>query len=706
LTPISARGSAGGAHRAETGKSWDIRVHGTTLSAPCEVWPGNFTFPPMDRHRGALLFLIGLAACREPPEPLPTRRPPVEWPSYAGDPASTRYSPLRDIRPDNVRRLRPTWTWKVGEQLQRATPQTPPEIIPGAFEATPIMVGDTLYLSTPLNRAVALDASSGRELWSYDPMAYRWGRLADYRVGMVHRGVALWTGAGGRRVFLTTRGWLVALDAATGLPIRSFGDTGVVDLTRNLTSPVRRSDISNTSPPLVWGNLVIAGGTVGDAAIYPHPPPGTVQAFDAQTGALVWAWDPMPSPRDAARATWQNGSAELNGHMNVWSPFTIDSARGLLYLPVSAATNDWYGGNRPGDNLYSESLVCLDARTGQRVWHYQLVHHGLWDYDPASPPVLLNINREGRRIDIVAVAGKTGFVYVFDRVTGIPVWPIEERPVPPSDVPGEQAAPTQPFPTRPAPFTPQGITLGDLVDFTPALRRQAVAKVAPYRLGPIFTPPTLAGSVVLPGWVGGAGWGALSADPTTATLFVKATTRPILAKLVPLESVQGSPWSGYSADASLGMAAVPLSIEVPGRFRLLPRPRRERVRVPIVKPPYGTLTAIDLNTGEHRWQITLGDTPRVRYLPMLRHLSLPPLGVDGPPGGVVTASGLIFIAGGGRTLYAIDVANGGIRWQHPLKYSGSSNPMTYRTRDGRQYVVIATGAGNFAELRAFALQDR
>ncbi len=642
---------------------------------------------------GRFLAALGLAAasfplsaCRTEPEAGdPALR--LEWPVYGGDPGAQRYSLIPGLTPSSVVSLQQAWTWRTGER--RLKSRTGEGVRPDKFEATPVMLGDTLYLSTPYNRAVALDASTGRELWQFDPGATQWGAIGDDRAGFVHRGVAVWTGAGGRRVFLNSRWRLFALDAATGRPIASFGTAGEVDLTRDLRWPVDRFAYGNTSPPVVFGNLVVVGSSVADRLIHDKDPPGDLQAFDAMSGRRVWRWEPVPPPGVPGSETWDAGANERTGHGNIWAPFTVDTARGLLYLPVSSPSNDWYGGRRKGAGLYGESLVCLDARTGRPVWHFQLQHHGLWDYDPPAAPVLVSLAVGDRAVDAVVLTGKTGFVYAFDRVTGKPLWPIEERAVPASDVPGEAAWPTQPFPTRPPAFARQGISDSDLVDFTPELRARARILLDSLRHGPIFTPPSLRGTIVLPGWVGGAGWGGGAFDPVSATLYVKATNLAVLARLVPRDS------AGFVLDPG-ARPDLPLLLD-------LPVPSGPAARVPLVKPPYGTLTAIDLTKGELRWQVTLGDSPGIRFHPALKHLNLPPLGVAGVPGPLVTRGGLIFITGGGNVLYALEAEGGRTVWSADLGQVGYSNPMAYRTAAGREFVVIATGVGEGAKLVAFAL---
>ena len=624
----------------------------------------------------------------------------VEWPTYGSDAGATKYSVLSDINRRNVRRLTMTWRWRVGEQPIPKSDSTR-AARPGSFEATPLMIGDTLYFSTPYSRVVAMDANTGRPFWIYDPRAYAFGQPSN-GTGFVHRGVATWTNGRERRIFINSRWRLIALDARTGRPIRNFGDTGVVDLTAQLRRPVNKLHYTNTSPPVVWGNLVMVGNGVGDRLVYRDDPPGDVQAFDVRTGKRVWAFNPIPQPGEFGNATWEDSSWKHTGHTNVWAPFSIDSARGLLYLPLSTPSNDWYGGARKGDNLFAESIVCLDARTGERQWHFQTVHHGLWDYDIPAPPVLGTVTVAGRRTDIVAVPTKMGFLFVFDRLTGRPVWPINERSVPTSDVAGERTAATQPFPTKPAPFAQQGFTESDVIDFTPAIKQRALATIASYRIGPLFTPPSNAGTIVMPGAIGGAGWGGGAFDPETGLIYIKATNSPALYRIIKMESASDTVDAAYMVD--LPHSTPSLSIDVPADT--VAEHQAPVSELPINKPPYGTLTAIDLNTGDRRWQVTLGDSPQIRRNPLLRGVSLPPLlGVAGAPGAIVTRGGLVFVSGGGSKLYAIDKMTGATLWEAELGRRAYSVPMTYRTRSGKQFVVIASGAGADAELVAFALGD-
>jgi quinoprotein glucose dehydrogenase len=509
--------------------------------------------------------------------------------------------------------------------------------------------------------------------------------------------VATWSDGKERRILIASRWRLIALDAATGRPIPTFGTNGEVDLTTNILWSVERKHYTNTSPPVVYGDLVIVGNGVGDRLVYKRDPPGDIQAFDVRTGRRVWRFNPIPQPGEYGHETWEDSSWARMGHTNVWAPFTVDVRRGLVYLPFGTPSNDWYGGERHGDNLFAESIVCLDAKTGRRVWHYQIAHHGLWDYDLPSPPVLATIHKDGRAVDVVAMVTKQGWVFVFDRVTGTPIWPIEQRAVPASTVPGERAAATQPFPTRPPPFAKQGFTEDDVIDFTPEVKRLALAEVRRYRTGPLYTPPSLEGTIVMPGAIGGGGWGGGAFDPATGVLYVKATNNPALFKLFPVETASDTVQARYMVE--LGRS---LGVRAPADAA------NERApELPVHKPPYGTLTAIDLNRGEQLWQVPLGDEPSIRNHPLLRGATLPALlGVRGAPGPIVTRSGLLFVTGGGQVLYAIDARDGGTLWQHDFGRVAYSVPMTYATRDGRQFVVVATGSGSNSELVAFTVGNR
>lgn len=597
------------------------------------------------------------------------------WPVFGGDAGGMKYSRADQINRANVQQLQIAWRWKTGEE-----PDPQKGTAPGEFEATPLMVGDTLYVSTPYNRAVALDASSGKEIWSYDPHAYDAGQ-PPISVGFVHRGVAMWANGTQRRIFINSRWRLIALDAKTGKPIAEFGKQGEVDLVDVLGWAGDKRHYGNTSPPVVFRNLVFVGNSVSDSLVYHNAPPGDVLAFDALTGRLAWRFRTIPREGEFGNKTWDASSWQASGHANVWPPFVVDSERGLLYLPVTTGANDYYGGDRKGDNLFADSLVCVNATTGKRVWHFQTVHHGLWDYDGVMPPVLTTIHVNGKKIDAVAAPSKVGFVYVFDRVTGKPVWPIVERPVPQSDVPGEKTSVTQPFPTKPPPFAKQGFTMDDVVDFTPEIKALALGKLKPYRMGPLFMPPSLEGTIQMPGNQGGANWGGASFDPEIETLFVRSSNAPYLARVKKSKLLTGE-------ETYVGSG---MNLTADG--------------IPVQKPPYGVITAIDLSKGEQIWQKPIGDTPAVRDHPLLKDLTLPELGSVNHAGLLVTKGGLIFSSGGDGYLYAVDERDGKPLWRGDLRTKSEAIPMTYVAPSGRQYVVIATGAGRDAVLIAFALPD-
>ncbi len=631
--------------------------------------------------RRAVLAAAAVFTC------LSADRGPVDWAFWGGDPGGTHYSTLTEINTSNVAQLRQAWTWKTGETELKEY-----DTRPGMFENTPVMLDGVVYATSPYNRVVALDPETGTELWSYDPKSYVDGQPPN-GTGYVHRGIALWRDShdGNKpRIYLNTRYRLISIDAKSGKPVASFGDNGVVDLSQGLVWQINKMHYTETSPPVVYKDLVIVGNGVGDRLVYKNDPPGDVRAFDARTGRRVWSFHTIPQAGEVGNETWGNDSWKFTGHTNVWAPFTLDEKRGLVYLPVSTPSNDYYGGNRPGNNLFGEALVCLDANTGARKWHFQIVHHGLWDYDLASPPVLATINVDGKKIDAVVQLTKEGFAFVFDRVSGKPVWPIEERPVPASDVAGEHASPTQPFPSKPPAYTPQGVSLDDAFDLTPELKAEAQEEMKKYRLGPLFTPPSLQGTLMRPGNIGGANWGGGAFDPETGMLYIKTTNTVSVARVKKTDRSSSNPrasevdaeWSGdLGAQASF------------------------HGRLPLTKPPYGHVTAIDLNHGAIAWQQPFGDWPELRNNPALKGVVLPAtLGIGGPQGGVVTKGGLFFVGGEDLSLHAIDKTNGKDLWQGVLPGRSYGVPMTYRTRAGHQFVVIASGQGAGAALVAFSIR--
>ncbi len=458
-------------------------------------------------------FRPGTAELGGAASPEPSNRT-TEWRYYGGDSAGTKYSPLEQINAANVRKLHTAWSWKAQNF------GTQPEF---NWEVTPLMVGGRLFLTAGTRRdAVALDAATGETLWMY--------RLEEGERGATvarrnNRGLAYWSNGREERILLISPGYqLVALDARTGRPMADFGKEGVVDLWEGLDrDQVKPGEIGSSSPAIVVGDVVVVGAALQAGVAPPSRKnvPGYIRGYDVHTGKRLWTFRTIPRPGEFGNNTWENGSWEFTGNTGAWGPLSADQELGFVYVPVETPTSDFYGGHRPGNNLFGESLVCLDARTGRLVWHFQMVHHGVWDWDPPTAPTLLDITVDGRRIKAVAQITKQAWVYVFDRVTGKPVWPIEERPVPQSDVPGEHTSATQPFPTKPAAFDKQGFTIDDLIDFTPQLHAEALKIASQYRLGPMFTPPIVTGAggkkaaITLPSPTGGANWQGGAADPET-----------------------------------------------------------------------------------------------------------------------------------------------------------------------------------------------
>ncbi len=619
-----------------------------------------------------------------------------EWWVYGADKANTKYAPLAQINAENVSTLQIAWRWRSADRdiLQRH-----PEIRTGHYETTPLMVGGVLYASTSLSQVAAIDPENGATRWLYDPQTFA-GRTPPNR-GFIQRGVAYWTDGNEQRILIGTGdAYLIALDATTGHPLPTFGQGGRVDLWQGLRHPgPLRQVYGVTSPPIVCRDVVVVGASILDLPRHAMPP-GDIRGFDIRTGALRWVFHAVPQAGEFGVDTWAEGSWTHAGNTNVWTIMSCDEELGYLYLPFSTPTNDYYGGHRPGDNLFAESLVALQAETGARVWHAQLVHHGLWDYDLPAAPNLVDIPMAGTQLKAVAQVTKQGFCFVFDRVTGTPLWPIEERPVPQSTVPGETSSPTQPFPSRPAPFERQGMSEDDVVDFTPELRQEALAILRQYNHGPLFTPPAVEKpTVVLPGPAGGASWSGAAFDPDTGWLYVPSVTQPFTVTLY-------TPKSGESPARFVG------------RVAYLPGPRE----IFLTKPPYGRMTAIDLTTGEQRWMVPLGEGPRHRAA--LKELDLPPLGwpfrthtlltktllfgaQEGPTSGVQPSrrgfADEFTLEGRDPKLRAFDKGTGALVADIALPANVNGAPMTYMA-SGRQYIVVAVGGANVpAELVALRL---
>ena len=633
--------------------------------------------------RLAILTLL-LAGCAPSPPREPVARADVvsrgavgasaEWPHYGNDAAGSRYSPLAEINRENVGRLLVAWTYRTGETVGEPRPYGH-----YAFEATPIMVDGTLFLSTPYNRVIALDAETGKERWAWDANVDRRRRLAI----VTSRGVSTWLDTGARsdtacrrRIFVgTVDARLAALDAATGLPCDDFGRSGQIDLKEGIEVSDGRCCYQVTSPPAIVDGLVVVGSSIGDnrGADLER---GVVRAYDARSGTLRWSWDPIPTREsDPARATWAGDSWRRTGAANVWSVMSVDAERGLLFLPTSSPSPDFYGGERLGANVYANSVVALRAATGEVVWHFQVVHHDLWDYDVPAQPVLVTMQVEGKPVPAVVVATKMGHVFVLHRETGKPLLPVEERPVPKSTVPGEQASPTQPFPIRPRPLVPARLTSDDAWGLTDADRDACRTRIAQLRSEGIFTPPSLEGTVIFPGYTGGTNWGGVSYDPGRGLLIAPTNRLAFVVTLVPRERFErersGSARPGREFAAQRGTP-----------YGMHREALASPIGVPCNPPPWGALTAVDLATGDVRWEVPLGSAPELPLIPGSVNLG----------GALTTASGLTFIAAArDPKLRAFDVETGRVLWSGELPASAQATPMTYRAPSGRQLVVIAAG---------------
>ena len=605
-----------------------------------------------------------------------------DWPSYGGDNGSSKYSPLDQISAENVDQLEIVWEWL---SLDNATVASNladgnNRAVPAGYKATPLVVDGIMYVSTSFGRVVALDAANGELRWSFDTRAWEAGRPMN--LGYNTRGVAYWARGDKKRLFFATYdSYLWSIDVVSGTPDENFGDAGRVDLTLGLGREFDRQLYGVVSPPLVTNDRVIVNSAIHDAPSSIEMPPGDVRAFNPDTGEMEWIFHTIPQAGEFGNDSWEDGSWEYTGNTNSWTIMSADDELGIVYIPIGTPTNDWYGGKRPGDNLFAESLVAVRAETGERVWHFQTVHHGLWDYDLPAAPTLIDINVDGRPIKAVAQISKQGFTYVFDRITGEPVWPIEERPVPPSSMPGEVASPTQPFPTKPAAFEPQGISDETLIDFTRELRQEALQIIEEFDYGPLFTPPTLRGTIQFPGWGGGGEWHGAAFDPDTGLYYIPSASVPIVVQL--REARRQRAELGYVRGGAMSVSG-PQGL-------------------PLTKPPYSRITAIDMNSGEHEWIVPHGEGNRQQIIDM-GILDPGPVGSTSRTGPVLTKT-LLFMAqsdGGRNLLRAFDKASGAVVHEAELPLPPAGTPMTYMV-GAKQYLSIAVGGGQDSRLVTLAL---
>lgn len=603
-----------------------------------------------------------------------------EWAAYGRDAGGTRYSPLTQINRANVNRLKVAWTHNTGALEIKGR-----SVHNAAFEATPLFVDNTLYLTTPFSRVIALDPATGKERWHYDPQVDMTRGYSE----VTSRGVSTWVDRrirpdthNRRRIYVATLdARLIALDARTGEPCKDFGAGGQVDLTKD----VRFKGPGNyqvTSPPAIIGDLVVVGSALGDNRGV-ELERGVVRAYDARTGAQRWSWDPIPtSDSDPAAKTWKGDGAKRTGAANAWSIISADAERDMVFVPTSSPSPDFYGGERKGDNNYANSVVALRASTGKVVWHYQVVHHDVWDYDVAAQPMLVNVRRNGRNVPAVVVATKMGHIFVLHRDTGKPLFPVEERKVPQSPVPGEELSPTQPFPVLPRPIAPAKLAPEDAWGLTEKDREYCRERIKALRSEGIFTPPSLEGTVMFPGNGGGVNWGGMAYD-ARRNLVIAATNRlPFAVTLIPRDDWNRMRQSGETNNRFKG--------EI-GRQEGTPYVMHREVLMsptgtPCNPPPWGALTAVDMTTGEIKWEVPLGTIPQLAIAPKAAEWGSPNLG-----GGIVTAGGLVFIAAAMDTyLRAFDVETGKEVWKAALPASAQATPITYQL-NGKQYIVICAG---------------
>lgn len=596
----------------------------------------------MGRSLGALLpSLLLLAAV--PASQAGSVGPDRDWPIYGGDAEQTRYSPLKQIDRGNVARLKPAWVFHTGDKKENP---------PTTLECSPIVVHGVMYVTSCTLKVIALNAGTGEKLWEFDP----------HTTQRVSRGVTYWESGSERRILFTASNFLYALDARTGQPIPSFGRDGKVDMRDGLDRELKNERVAATTPGTLYKDLLIMGSSVDEG---PQPTaPGHIRAYNVRTGKIAWIFHTIPHSGEYGYDTWSPNSWKTSGAANCWAGMALDPKRGIVYAATGSAAFDFFGSDRRGSNLFSNCVLALKADTGQRIWHYQTVHHDLWDYDLPCAPVLLTVRQEGKKRDAVAQVTKTGFVFLLDRDTGKPLFPVEERPVPPSTLRQEAASPTQPFPTRPAPLVRQDFTEADITNLSPQAHDDVLRQFREAKSGPIYSPPLEGLRVQMPGYHGGANWSGAACDPTTGRLYVNANDIPVLQtmKAVP----EGDPYV-YAFT---------------GYFRFT-----DPDGYPAIKPPWSVLSAVDLNKGEYDWKLPLGEYPEL-VKRGIRHTGTETFG-----GAIVTAGGLVFIAGTKDAKFrAFDKTTGKQLWEAQLEAGGNATPCTYSVK-GRQYVVIAAGGG-------------
>jgi quinoprotein glucose dehydrogenase len=690
-----------------------------------------------------LLMSIGCVAGASQSVPSAGR----DWRAYLGNTASTHYSVLDQINRGNVAKLQVAWTYETGDK--------------GEFQTNNLIVDGVLYTASPSRNVIALNAATGKALWKFDPKTER-----DGLPGNRQRGLVYWESGADKRIFTSAGTWLYALDAGTGRPVRTFGDNGSIHLGQGMgiddTPPITRLN----TPGVIYKDLLIMGGLVSEATA------GALRAFDVRTGRLRWVFHTIPRPGEYGHDTWPPDAWKTAGGASDWSGHSVDDARGIVYASTETAGPDFWGGDRFGANLFANSLIALDANTGRRIWHYQIVHHDLWDLDLPAPPTLLTVTHNGRRIDAVAQGTKHGLLFVFDRVTGQPLWPIQERPTPASEIPGLRTWPTQPFPEKPAPLIRQIYSPDDVSDISPAARALTAERLSRAGSHGAFPPPTMKETILFPGPDGGFEWGGAAADPD-GILYANVNEIPWFYQMVPTRRADGGPvttaerqyliqcaschgfdrsGNGPGGMPSLlgigdrrtraqvmqiveqGGGRMPPFSELPERQRVAivdflfgtpqpasPDPPAKRGTEPpyafagfrrwfdregyhAIKPPWGTLNAVDLNTGEIKWKVPLGE-----YAELTKR-GIPPTGTENYGGPVVTAGGLIFIgATADETFRAFDKHTGKVVWQASLPFSGTATPSTYMAA-GKQHVVISAGGGKSGRppggtIVAFALPD-